>query len=357
MISVFKKRLLFLPVFAVFAAGCSCAGAQAALLLEQPYGFFGILNPTGHNAMYLERVCAETPTRLRRCLAGEQGAVIARYQGIEGYDWIAIPLVPYLYSVEKADDVPAYADKKAVAELRSRYHEQHLLNLGTKLRAGNMLHGGWNELIGVAYERRMFAFEFATTPEQDDALIARLNDSANRSHFQLLYNNCADFSRQILDDYFPEAFKRSFLPDAGMTTPKQVTYKLERYAREHPETELKVFEIDQIPGSRRRSMGNKDVAESLATTGYAIPIAVMNPYLAAGLFADYAFRGHFHLVPKKRQVLTPANLAALTRPRPPAQNRGSASVQVRGAAGGGMQEAHAATSAHSGLGESKEPNE
>ena len=35
--------------------------AQAALLMEEPYGFFGTLNPTGHNAIYFERVCAETP--------------------------------------------------------------------------------------------------------------------------------------------------------------------------------------------------------------------------------------------------------------------------------------------------------
>src|ERR1700744_2968192 len=30
--------------------------AQAALLLEQPYGVFGALNPTGHAALYLEHV-------------------------------------------------------------------------------------------------------------------------------------------------------------------------------------------------------------------------------------------------------------------------------------------------------------
>src|ERR1035437_754597 len=72
--------------------------AQAALLLEEPYGFFGVINPTGHDAIYLERVCAETPVKLRRCETGEPGVVIARYQGISGYDWVAIPLVPSLYS-------------------------------------------------------------------------------------------------------------------------------------------------------------------------------------------------------------------------------------------------------------------
>ncbi len=32
--------------------------AQAALLMEEPFGLFGTINPTGHNAIYLEDVCA-----------------------------------------------------------------------------------------------------------------------------------------------------------------------------------------------------------------------------------------------------------------------------------------------------------
>jgi hypothetical protein len=331
--------------------------AQAALLLEEPYGLFGVINPTGHNAIYFERICAETPVKLRRCEAGESGAVIARYQGIAGYDWVAIPLVPYLYSVDSLSVVPARADRKTVAKLRNRYHEKHLLVLGENVPAGNLLRGGWTELMGVSYERRIFAFRFETTPEQDDALIARLNAGKNHSHFHMLYNNCADFARVILNGYFPGAFRRSILPDAGMTTPKQIAYKLQRYARAHPETKLTVFEIAQIPGYRHNSRSNKNIAESLITTGYAVPIAVMNPYLAGGLFVDYAVRGHFHLIPKNRQVLTPGNLLALTAPFPSAQNSGSAGIQAPSAAAGGLPETQPAAPAHSGLREIKDPNE
>ena len=70
------------------------ARADAALLMEEPYGQFGAYNPTGHAAIYLNHVCAETPTRLRPCRPGEPGAVISRYHKIDGYDWLAIPLVP-----------------------------------------------------------------------------------------------------------------------------------------------------------------------------------------------------------------------------------------------------------------------
>jgi ribosomal protein L30/L7E len=52
---------------------------------------------------------------------GEVGAVITRYQGIANYDWIAMPLLPYLYAVENASEVPAHADKATVNGLRDRF--------------------------------------------------------------------------------------------------------------------------------------------------------------------------------------------------------------------------------------------
>ena len=323
--------------------------AQAALLMEEPYGFFGSVNPTGHNAIYFVRICAETPIRLRRCHDGELGAVLARYQGINGYDWVAIPPLPYLYSVENASDFPARVNRETVKRLRNRYHEAHLLSLGENLSPGNVLHGGWNQLVGVSYERRIYAFRFETTEEQDDALIAHMNDGGNRTHFSLLFNNCSDFARLSLNLYFPGTFKRSVFPDAGVTTPKQLAYKLERYASKHPETQLTIFEIPQIPGYRHASHSNKSIAESLATTGYAIPIALLNPYLAGGLFVDYLVRGRHHLIPKNPQLLEPDNLGALTAAARVAQNPGSAGVQAPRAFASGSAEADGTETANFGL--------
>jgi hypothetical protein len=322
--------------------------AQAALLMEEPYGLFGIVNPTGHTAIYFDRICAETPVKLRRCLPGEMGAVVSRYQGIDDYDWVAIPLVPYLYSVERPEAVPEQVDRDLVNRMRNRYHEQHLLNLGADLRPGDFWRGGWTELVGVAYERKIYAFRFNTTEAQDDAFIAKMNDAKNRSHFQLLFNNCSDFARAILNEYFPGTFNRSIFPDAGMTTPKQITYKLVRYAKKHPEEELKVYEIPQIPGYRHPSKRNKSISESLITTGYAIPIVVFNPYLGGGLFVDYLVRGRYHLIPKHPEVLGPTELTALTEPDHRGQNPVSAQVQASGAAENGVAEMPV-SSAQSGL--------
>ena len=331
--------------------------AQAALLMEEPYGFFGSVNPTGHNAIYFARICAATPVRLRRCLPGEMGVVIARYQGIADYDWVAIPLVPYLYSVEKISDVPQRVDRESVWRLRDRYREAHLLSLGDGLPSGGFVHGGWTELVGVSYERRIYAFRFLTSEEQDDAFIAAMNRAVNRSHFHLLFNNCSDFARVILNEYFPGTFRRSLFPDAGTTTPKQLAYKLERYARAHPETGLEIFEIPQVPGYRRLSRRNKSIAESLTTTGYAIPIVLVNPYLAGGLFVDYLVRGRYPLIPKQPQLLTPEDLSSLTARARVAQNSLSAGVQAPGAAGEEFPAGTGAGAANFGLKEIKGEHE
>jgi hypothetical protein len=323
---------IFTFVFIILGVFCSSRGhAQAALFMEEPYGIFGALNPTGHNAIYFERICAQTPVTLRRCQPGEMGVVIARYQGIDGYDWVAIPLLPYLYAVENPADVPAHVDRNTVARLRNRYREAHLESLGQNLNPGNFVQGGWTQLVGAAYERRIYAFRFQTTPQQDDALIQQLNAGPNRTSFDLLFSNCADFSRVVLNHYFPHTFRRSIFPDAGMTTPKQTTYRLERYARKHPEAQLTVFEIPQIPGYRHGSRSAKGIDESLATTVYAIPIAIMNPYLAGGLFVDYLVRGRYRLIPKHPEILGPGNLSSLTAPSAPAQNSASAGTTTDGA--------------------------
>jgi hypothetical protein len=346
-------RRLGIAAFAFFglAALCGVYGhAQAALLMEEPYGFFGALNPTGHNAIYFERICAESPIQLRRCEPDEMGAVIARYQGINGYDWIAIPLVPYLYSVEDADKVPEHVDHDMVTRLRERYREAHLESLGLDLPAGSIVHGGWTQLVGAAYERRIYAFRFETTEAQDDALIARLNAGPNDSNFDLLYSNCADFARMILNSYFPHKFRRSIFPDAGMTSPKQIAHRLVRYGHKHPEMHLQVFEIPQVPGYRRLSHPNKGIDESFVTTIYAIPITILNPYVTGGLFVDYLARGHFHLIPKDHEILGPDNLAALTQTGATEQNPADAGVQVPSAVPGVTAAAEAvATGAESGL--------
>jgi hypothetical protein len=212
-------------------------------------------------------------------------------------------------------------------------------------------------LIGVSYERRIYAFRFDTTEQQDDELISSLNDSKNQTSFNLLFNNCSDFARRILDFYFPGTFKRSIFPDAGMTTPKQLAYKLERYSLQHPETHLNIYALPQIPGYRRHSRSNRNIAESLAITGYDIPIALANPYLAGGLFVDYLVRGRHRLIPKNPQALTGDNLWLLTASGQPIENRVNVSAQVPGTVRSVSAQTEKTATARSSVTETRGANE
>ena len=158
--------------------------------------------------------------------------------------------------------------------------------------------------------------------------MAMLNDRANRSHFNLIYSNCADFARGVMNQYFPRTFRRTIFPDAGMTTPRQITYKLVKYSKKHPGTDLEVFEIPQVPGYRRMSHPNKSVAASLVTTGYAVPLTIMNPYLAGAIFVDYLVRGRYPLIPRHPDVLGPEQMSALTYVDATRQNPADAGIRT-----------------------------
>src|ERR1700686_54476 len=143
----------------------SCAGfaqSSATLLLEEPYGKLGFFTATGHAAVYLSGVCAETPLVLRACAPGELGAVISRYDGVGDYDWVAIPLIPYLYAVDKPEDIPLFADAKMTTFLRDGYRRKYLEVIAPDVRNGETPAGNWYELVGSSYDRTIYGFEIET---------------------------------------------------------------------------------------------------------------------------------------------------------------------------------------------------
>src|SRR5438874_9742507 len=112
--AAYNSKSFVLLVIGLLAAMPSQSHAQATLLLEEPYSYDGTFAGTGHVALYLDRVCADSPFVLRRCKTGEQGVVLSRYHGVAGHDWYAIPLMPYLYAVNLPEQVPLFADPKLV---------------------------------------------------------------------------------------------------------------------------------------------------------------------------------------------------------------------------------------------------
>jgi hypothetical protein len=266
----------------LFALGVSSAWGQAALLLEEPYSYDGTFAGTGHAAVYLARVCAETPFQLRRCSSGEQGVVISRYHGVAGHDWIAVPLIPYLYAVRTPEDIPLYVNPKVVSFLR----EQYLNSLPLPPES----HPGAEpryELAGSAYDRTLYGFRIATRPDQDDALIRVLNAAPNEEAYKLLKRNCADFAKQIINFYYPHAVHRSIIADLGVTTPKQAAKSLVHYSKHHRETQLTTIIIPQVPGLKP-SKPVHGVLESLFfQKKYVTPVLMFHPFVVAAVEGTY----------------------------------------------------------------------
>ena len=293
----YRKNLLPLVLAAFFLLATSHrAQASAALLMEEPYGAFGAMNPTGHAAVYLNHVCADSPTVLRPCHDGEFGVVISRYHKIDGYDWIAIPLIPYLYAVDSASDIPATVDKVQAAALRNAYRRAHLRELAPDNPKGGPPKGEWTELVGASFDRKIHGFQVDSTAEQDQTFIALFNDRRNKGHFNLFFHNCADFSRVVLDTYLPHAIHRNFIADAGLMTPKQVARSLVAYSTKHPEVHMTAFVIPQVPGSMPRSHSVDGVTESLVKSKkYLIPLTVLAPEITGGVVVAYVLDGRLKL--------------------------------------------------------------
>ena len=307
-----RKALKSLALVVFLLLPFTRARADATLLLEEPYGRLGFFTGTGHVAVYFNRVCADSPLVLRRCAEGETGAVLGRYNNIAGYDWIAIPLLPYLYAVENSDEVPLLANPKLVAFLRNEYRKRHLEEIAPDDESGEPPAGNWTQLAGASYDRAIYGFTIETSEQQDERLIALLNAQPNRTRYRSLTRNCADFVREVINFYYPKALHRNIVADLGISTPKQMAKSLVKFSSRHPELHSARFVVPQVPGTMPRSTVAHGVAESLLKSKkYVLPLVAVQPVLAGCVAAAYIGGGRFD--PKRdAMVLTPGS-----RPQPP----------------------------------------
>ena len=308
----FRKSLKLLGLLVFLAALPRCARADATLLLEEPYGKLGFFTGTGHVALYFDRICAETPLALRPCRSGETGVVIGRYNKVAGYDWVAVPLIPYLYAVDNLDDVPLLANPKLVSFLRNEYRKRHLEDIAPDLENGEVPSGNWTQLAGASYDRTIYGFTIETSEAQDLRLIKALNAQPNRMRYVSLTQNCADFVREVINIYYPKALHRNLVADLGISTPKQMAKSLSKFSGKHPELHSARFVIPQVPGTIARSTTPHGVAEGLLKSKkYVVPLLAVQPILAGCVAAAYIGGGRFDPT-RDAMVLIPGG-----RPQPP----------------------------------------
>ena len=142
-------------------------------------------------------------------------------------------------------------------------------------------------------------------------MIDAFNRQRNKSHFNLLFHNCANFAGEVLNRYYPGSVHRNFIADAGIMSPKQVAKSLVSYSKRHPQLELTRFVIPQVPGSIPRSDSIDGVIESfIRTKKFSLPLAVLHPVIAGGLAVAYLTEGRFN--PKRNATVF--NVAQAVQP-------------------------------------------
>ena len=157
------------------------ARADVTLFVEAPINFLGHVSSTGHAALLMDSLCSDDHIHMRWCHAGEEGAVVSRYKGINGYDWLAMPPGPYLFAVDSSDEVPETTSIAEVTRLRAEYRAKHAASF-----EHNPPDDGWIQLIGASYRRRIICIHVHTTEAQDERLM-RVAESTARPHaLQLL---------------------------------------------------------------------------------------------------------------------------------------------------------------------------
>src|SRR5260370_4571873 len=108
-------------------------------------------------------------------------------------------------------------------------------------------------MVGASFSRSIYFFVVDTSVEQDLKLIAEFNSEPNVNHFNGAMRNCADFSRRVINFYFPHAAKPDYLNDFVMTSPKAIARSSSHYGALHPAADLRVLPFSQLLATFHRT--------------------------------------------------------------------------------------------------------
>ncbi len=253
---------------------------------------------SGHSAVYFSRICPVSPVKLRLCRAGEQGSVMSNYTTLgedQPFEWNVVPLNVYLYGVENASYRPMIGSQPIKHVLEERYRERYLGDLCASESCKTSNKAEWREMVGATLERSMYMFVVQTTVEQDLHLIEQFNSLPNENHFNGMTRNCADFTRRVINAYFPGATGPDYINDFGMTSPKAIARSFTRYAKRHPEAHFRVLHFAQVPGTIKRSTVARAGTEQLfRSKKLLVPMLVFADHVLPFVAASYLLTGRFN---------------------------------------------------------------
>ncbi len=253
---------------------------------------------SGHSAVYFSRICPASPVKLRLCLPGEQGSVMSNYTTLgedQPFEWNVVPLSVYLYGVENPRYRPIVGSQKIKRVLEERYRENYLADYCASESCQTSNKAEWREMVGATLARSIYVFVVATTVEQDLALIQQFNSLPNENHFNGMTRNCADFTRRVVNTYFPNATGPDYINDFGMTSPKAIARSFTRYAKRHPEADFRVLHFAQVPGTIKRSSECRGGTEQLVRSKkLLVPMLIFADHVLPFVAASYILTGRFN---------------------------------------------------------------
>src|SRR5208283_5877040 len=116
-----------------------------------------------------------------------------------------------------------------------------------------------------------------------------------RNEFNGVTRNCADFTRRVINTYFPHAVNRDVINDFGMTSPKAVARTFTRYALHHPESNFRVLHFAQVPGTIKRSSEVRAGTEQLVRSKkWLVPMLIFADHELPFVAATYFLTGRFN---------------------------------------------------------------
>ena len=253
---------------------------------------------SGHTAVYFSRICPDSPVKLRLCRPGENGSVMSNYINLgedSSYEWNIAPFNLYVYGVEDTRYRAVFATPQIKNLLEQKYRDQALAAYCTGPSCLKSNKAEWREMVGASMARSMYIFIVETSVQQDLDLIAKFNALPNENHFNGFTRNCADFTKGVIDTYFPHSAHRDFINDFGMTSPKAVARTFSQYAEDHPETHFRVMHFSQLPGTIKRSTEPHSGTEQLYhSKKLLIPMVIFAQHELPVAAAAYLITGRFN---------------------------------------------------------------
>ena len=286
-------------MFVLACLACSRAFGDVGVVLNESLDTsVARITSSGHSAVYFSRICPESPVKLRLCREGEPGSVMSNYTTLgedQPFEWNVVPFNVYLYGVEDSRYRPIVGSQKIKHVLEERYRENYLSGYCTTESCMTSNSAEWREMVGATMTRSMYMFVVATTVEQDLALIEQFNSLPNQNHFNGVTRNCADFSRRVINTYFPHATGPDYINDFGITSPKAIARSFTRYAHRHPEAQFRVLHFAQIPGTYKRSSECRAGTEQLYhSKKLFVPMLIFAHYALPFVATSYITTGRFN---------------------------------------------------------------